>query len=83
MALSFILITIINDLDSISALAYLRTEEALKKDSNIRKVIESGLSGLADLESGQIAKLIFAAFLLSGSTFELFKSAIKILPDKD
>jgi hypothetical protein len=83
MSLSFALITIVNDIDSASAQAYLRSEDALKKGSIIRKVIESGLSGLADLESAQIALLIFAAFLLSGTTFELFKPAMKTLADKD
>ena len=83
MALSAALINIVNDIDSPDAQAYLRSEEALKKDSVIRKVIESGLSGLADLDYGEIAQIIFAALVLSGPTLELFKPAIKSLPDKD
>jgi hypothetical protein len=55
MALSAALINIVNDIDSPDAQAYLRSEEALKTDSVIRKVIESGLSGLADLDYGEIA----------------------------
>ena len=83
MTLSVALITIVNDIDSASAQTYLRSEEALKSDSSIRKMIESGLIGLADLEPGQIASIIFASLLLSDSTFELYKPGIKTLPDKD
>ena len=83
MTLSLVLAAIVNDIDSASAQTYLRSEEALKSDSSIRRVIESGLERLAALEPGQIAKIIFAALLLSGSTFELYKPGIKTLPDKD
>ena len=39
MTLYFALITIVNDLDSLSAQTYLRSDEAIKADSSIRKVI--------------------------------------------
>ena len=83
MMLSYALMTIIHDLDSPSAQTYLKSEEAIKKDSSIRKVIESGLIGLADLQCEEIAKLIFAAIVLSGSTLELFKAAMKNLKETD
>ena len=50
MALSFALLNLIDDLDSVDAQHYLRAEAARKKDSSIRKVLESGISGLGDLQ---------------------------------
>jgi hypothetical protein len=83
MILSFALITIIHDLDSPSAQTYLKTDEAIKEDSPIRKVIECGLIGLGDLELAKVAKLIFAALVLSGQTLMVFKGAMKTLRESD
>jgi hypothetical protein len=67
MICSFALITLINDFDSVSAQLYFQSAEARVKDSPIRKVGESGLVGLGNLESSQVAKLVFASILLSDS----------------
>lgn len=81
--MTFALIAINDELDSAEAQLYLQSDEAREKDSRIRRVVESGLVGLRDLKNEQIAKLVFAAILISGSTLEMFKGAINTIPDRD
>jgi hypothetical protein len=55
----------------------LRSDKAHEKNSLIRKVIESGIDSIGNLENSQVAKLIFAAILLSGGTLYKLKDLIQ------
>ena len=64
MALTFILLDIMGDLDSVAAQLFLKSLAARQSDSHIRKVLESGIQGITDLDLSLVAKLLFAAILI-------------------
>jgi len=68
---------IVDQLDQVDVQLYLRSDKAHEKNSLIRKVIESGIDSISNLENSQVAKLIFAAILLSGGTLYKLKDLIR------
>ena len=71
------LTTLVKHFETPSAVTFFRSTEAKQKPSRARDMVESGVRFANQIQEENLARVIFAAILLGGSTLTKFINVVK------